>query len=177
MAHLNLEMKKAIVDEVSQVAGSALSAIAAEYRGLTVTQMTQLRSNARKSGVYLRVIRNTLAKRALKGTQFECMHDVLKGPLILAFSQNDPGAAARVVRDFVKDNELFVVKALSLSGQLLPASDIGKLASLPTREEALAMLMSVMKAPITKMVRTMAEPTAKFVRVMAAVRDQKQSAA
>lgn len=173
---LNLEQKKAIVERVSQVAHSALSAVAAEYRGLTVSQMTQLRSNARNAGVYFRVIPNKLAKRALAGTQFECMQKALVGPLVLAFSQNDPGAAARVIKDFAKDNELLVVKALSVSGQLLAANDIDKLASLPTRDEAIAMLMSVMKAPITKLVRTMAEPHAKLVRTIAAVRDQKQAA-
>jgi large subunit ribosomal protein L10 len=173
---LRLEQKQAIVAEVAEVAASALSAVAAEYRGLTVTQMTQLRANARQNGVYLRVIRNTLAKRALEGTSFECMQKALKGPLVLAFSQSDPGAAARLVRDFAKDNDQLVVKVLSVSGQLLAANDLDVLASLPTRDEAIAMLMSVMQAPITKFVRTLAEPHAKFVRTLAAVRDQKQAA-
>lgn len=173
---LKLEQKKAIVAEVAEVASSALSAVAAEYRGLSVSQMTKLRSEARSNGIYLRVIRNTLAKKAVEGTSFDCLKPALKGPLVLAFSQSDPGAAARLVRDFSKENELLVVKALSVSGQLLAAKDLEKLASLPTRNEAIAMLMSVMQAPITKFVRTLAEPHAKFVRTVAAVRDQKQAA-
>lgn len=173
---LKLEQKKAIVAEVADVASSALSAVAAEYRGLTVTQMTQLRSEARSKQIYLRVVRNTLAKRAIEGTSFECMKDTLVGPLVLAFSLADPGAAARLIRDFSKQNEALIVKSLSVSGQLLSAKDLDKLASLPTREEALSMLMGVMQAPITKLVRTMVEPHTKFVRAVAAVRDQKQAA-
>ncbi|MBI5447828.1 MAG: 50S ribosomal protein L10 [Gammaproteobacteria bacterium] len=174
---LNLERKKAIVAEVAEIASSALSAVAAEYRGLTVTQMTQLRSEARSKGIYLKVIRNTLARRAVDGTSFACMKDVLKGPLVIAFSRTDPGAAARLVREFSKQNEALVVKALSVSGQLLAANDLDKLANLPTREEALAMLLGVMKAPIEKFVRTLAEPHAKFVRTVAAIRDQKEALA
>ncbi len=174
---LKLDQKKAIVDEVAKEALNALSAVAAEYRGLTVSQMTQLRSEARQRDVYLKVVRNTLARRALEGTSFSCLKDALKGPLVLAFSRQDPGAAARLMRDFSKQNEALIVKALSVSGQLLAANDLEKLASLPTREEAIAMLMSVMKAPITKFVRTLAEPHAKFVRTVAAVRDQKQATA
>lgn len=174
---LKLEQKKAIVAEVAEVASSALSAVAAEYRGLTVTQMTQLRSEARSKGVYLKVVRNTLARRAIEGTSFACLKDALTGPLVLAFSRNEPGAAARLVREFSKQNEALVVKALSVSGQLLAANDLDKLASLPTREEALSMLLGVMKAPIEKFVRTLAEPHAKFVRTVAAVRDQKQATA
>ena len=174
---LKLEQKQAIVAEVAGVAASALSAVAAEYRGLTVIQMTQLRSEARNKGVYLKVIRNTLAKRAIEGTPFSCLQEVLVGPIVLAFSQNDPGAAARLVRDFSKENEALVIKALSVSGQLLAVNDLDKLASLPTREEAIATLMGVMKAPIEKFVRTLAEPHAKLVRTLAAVCDQKQATA
>ena len=137
--------------------------------------MTKLRTQARDRGVYLKVIRNTLAKRAVDGTSFECMKDALTGPLVLAFSKEDPGSAARLVREFSKENELLVVKALSVSGQLLAAKDIDTLANLPTREEALSMLLGVMKAPIAKFVRTLAEPHAKFVRTVAAIRDQKQA--
>lgn len=173
---LRLEDKKAIVSEVAQVASSALSAVAAEYRGLTVGQMTQLRSKARKSGVYLRVVRNTLASRAVADTEFACMQEIFVGPLILAFSQEDPGAAARLMRDFSKDYEKLQVKALAINGKLLPAAQLEALASLPTREQALATLLAVMKAPITKFVRTLAEPHAKFVRTVAAVRDKKQAA-
>ena len=173
---MRLEDKQALVAEVNAVAAKAYSAIAAEYRGLTVEQITNLRVKARHSGVWLKVVKNTLAKKAIAGTDFECLGETLKGPLILAFSKEDPGAVARVVKDFVKDNELFVVKALAMSGKLLPASDLDRLASMPTRERAIAMLMGVMKAPITKFVRTLAEPHAKLVRTFAAVRDQKQAA-
>ena len=172
---LRLEDKKAIVAEVAEVAGRSLSAVAAEYRGLTVSELTELRSNARKVGVYMRVVRNTLARRALEGTEFSCMQEILVGPLVLAFSQEDPGAAARLIRDFAKEHEKLVVRALSIGGKLLSPKDIGVLANLPTREQALATLMSVMIAPITQFVRTLAEPHAKFVRTVAAVRDKKQA--
>lgn len=173
---MRLEDKQALVAEVNAVAAKAYSAIAAEYRGLTVEQITNLRLKARKGGVWLKVVKNTLAKKAITGTEFECLKDVLRGPLILAFSKDDPGAAARLVKDFVKDNELFVVKALALSGKLLPASDLDRLARMPTLEQAIAMLMGVMQAPVIKFVRTLAEPHAKLVRTVAAVRDQKQAA-
>ncbi len=173
---LRLEEKKALVAEVNSVAATALSAVAAEYRGLTVEQMTDLRQKAREGGVYLKVVKNTLAKRAIEGTDFACMQDALEGPLLLAFSREDPGAAARLVKDFAKDNDKLVVKLVSIGGELLPANDIGKLADLPTYEQALAMLMGVMQAPITKFVRTLAEPHTKLVRTVAAIRDQKQAA-
>src|SRR5215510_15169108 len=173
---LNLEDKKVLVAEVAEVAKTALSVVAAEYRGLTVTQMTDLRSKARASGVYMRVIKNTLARKALAGTAFESMGAVLKGPLVLAFSKDDPGAAARVVKDFAKANDKFVPTLVSLGGQLLSAKDLDKVASLPTKEQALAQLMGLLKAPIQKLVRTLAEPQAKLVRTIAAVRDQKQAA-
>lgn len=174
---LKLDDKKAIVNEVSDVAKQAVSLIAAEYSGLTVAQLTSLRKTARETGVYVRVVRNTLARKALEGTQFACMQDELVGPLLLAFSKDHPGAAARIFRDFVKDNEKLKVKALALDNQLLPASGLNTLANLPTREEGIAQLMSVMQAPITKLVRTLAEPHAKLVRTIAAIRDAKQSAA
>lgn len=174
---LKLEDKKAIVAEVAEVAATSLSVVVAEYRGLTVPQMTELRAKARESGVYLRVIRNTLARRAIEGTDFACMHEILSGPLLLAFSRHEPGAAARLIRDFSKANEKLAVKALSISGQLLEANALDTVAKLPTRDEAIATLMSVMKAPIAQFVRTLAEPHAKLVRTIAAVRDQKQAAA
>ncbi|HET7100110.1 MAG TPA: 50S ribosomal protein L10 [Terriglobia bacterium] len=173
---MKLEDKQALVAEVNAVAVKAHSAVTAEYRGLSVEQVTQLRARARKTGVWLKVVKNTLAKRAIAGTEFECLQETLKGPLILAFSQEDPGAAARVAKDFAKDNELFVVKALALGGKLLPVADLERLAKLPTREQALAMLLGVMQAPVTKFVRTLAEPQAKLVRTFAALRDQKQAA-
>ena len=173
---LRLDDKKVIVAEVADVANRALSAVAAEYRGLTVGELTELRSKARAAGVYLRVVRNTLARRAIEGSSFSCMQEILVGPLLLAFSNEDPGAAARLVRDFAKDHDKLVVKALSVGGKLLSANDLDALANLPTREQALATLMSVMLAPVTQFVRTLAEPTAKFVRTVAAVRDQKEQA-
>lgn len=173
---LNLDQKKAVVAEVSAAAAKAHSAIAAEYAGLTVEHMTALRRSARASGVYMRVVRNTLARRALADTPFACMSDGLVGPLILAFAHEDPGAAARVIGDFAKTNERLVVKVVALGGKLLPPEAIGQLASLPTRDEAIAMLMGTMKAPIEKFVRTLAEPHAKLVRTVGAIRDQKQAA-
>ena len=167
---LNLEDKKALVAEVSAVAAKAQSVVAAEYRGLTVAQMTELRAKARAQGVYMRVVKNTLARKALAGTTFEPIGPSLKGPLVLAFSRHDPGAAARVVKDFAKANDKLVATLVSLGGQVLPGKDIEKVASLPTREQALALLMGVLKAPIQKLVSTLAEPQAKLVRTLAAVR-------
>jgi large subunit ribosomal protein L10 len=174
---LNLEDKKALVAEVNAVAATALSVVAAEFRGLTVSQMTELRSKARTAGVYVRVVKNSLARKAMAGTSFECMSPILKGPLVLAFSKDDPGAAARVVKAFAKDNDKLVTTAVSLGGQLLAASALEKVASLPTREQALAALMGVMKAPIQKLAATLAAAPSKLVRTLAAVRDQKQAAA
>ena len=173
---LTLEHKKAVVTEVAEVARGALSAIAAEYRGLSVAEMTNLRVNARNAGVYMRVVRNTLARRAFEGTDFSCMNDSLSGPLILAFSREEPGSAARVMRDYAKENDKLVIKLVSFGGNLLEISDVGRLADLPTKDEAISQLMSVMMAPIAKFVRTLAEPQAKLVRTLAAVRDQKQTA-
>ena len=151
---LNLESKKSIVAEVSTIAASAHSAVAAEYHGLSVDEMTQLRVNARKEGVYLRVVKNSLAKRAIDGTEFECMQESLIGPLIMAFSQEDPGAAARLVKDFSKDHEKLVAKVIAVGGEVLPVDQIDRLAKLPNRDQAIAMLMAVMKAPIEQFVRT-----------------------
>lgn len=174
---LNLEDKKALVAEVSAVAATAQSVVAAEYRGLTVAQMTELRAKARKSGVYMRVVKNTLARKAIAGTSFEPIGPKLKGPLVLAFSKDDPGAAARVLKDFAKANDKLVPTLVSLGGQVLGGKDLEKVASLPTREQALAMLMGVMKAPIQKLVGTLVAPQSKLVRTLAAVRDQKAASA
>ncbi len=173
---LQLEEKKAIVSEVMQVATVAHSAIASEYRGLTVSELTELRAKAREQGVYLKVVKNTLAKRALEGTPYECMREGLVGPLMLAFSQEDPGSAARLIKDFTKDNGLLAVKMISIGGELLEASELIRLSNLPSKDQAISMVMAVMKAPIEKLVRTLAEPHAKLVRTVAAVRDQKQVA-
>jgi large subunit ribosomal protein L10 len=173
---LNLEDKKALVAEVAEVAAKAQSVVAAEYRGLTVGQMTELRSKARKQGVYMRVVKNTLARKALAGTSFESVGPKLKGPLVLAFSKDDPGAAARVVKDFAKSNEKLVATLVSLGGQILPGAELEKVASLPTREQALSMLLGVLKAPIQKLAGTLAAPASKLARTVAAVREQKQAA-
>jgi len=173
---LNLEDKKALVAEVASVAATAQSVVAAEYRGLTVGQMTELRAKARVQGVYMRVVKNTLARKALSGTVFEAVGPQLKGPLVLAFSKDDPGAAARVLKDFAKANEKLVPTLVSLGGQVLPGKELEKVASLPTREQALSMLLGVLKAPIQKFVSTLAEPPAKLVRTLDAVRAQKQPA-
>lgn len=174
---LNLNDKKAIVAEVAEIAATAHSAIAAQYAGLTVGQMTELRKKARESGVYLRVVKNTLARRAVEGTSFECMADALVGPLVLAFSQEDPGAAARVIKDFSKANAKLEVKVISIGGKLLAAGDIDRLASMPTKDQAISILMALMLAPIEKLARTLNEVPTKVTRVVAAVRDQKQEAA
>jgi len=173
---LKLEDKKVIVAEVAEIAASAIAAIATDYRGLTVAQMTELRSRARKSGVYLKVIRNTLACKAIHGTSFSCLEKVLTGPLFLAFSKDDPGALARLLKNALKDYENLKVRALVLGGQLLDPKDLDKVADLPTREQALTLLVSVIQAPLTKLVRTLAEPYAQLARATAKVRDQKQVA-
>jgi len=174
---LKLEDKKAIVADVAAIAASAVSAIATDYRGLTVAQMTALRAKARKNGVYLKIVRNTLATKALAGTSFACLAPCLTGPLFLAFAKDDPGAVARLMKDALKDYENLTIKGLVVSGQLLdPVRDLDKVASLPTREQALALLLSVFQAPVTKLVRTLAEPHAQLVRAVARVRDQKQAA-
>lgn len=173
---LRLEDKKALVAEVNAVAATAHSAVVAEYRGLSAGKMSELRARARDGGTFLKVIKNKLAKRAVEGTDFECLNPAFVGPVILGFSIEDPGSAARVIKDFSKDNEKLKVTAVSVSGQMLPAADIARLANLPTREQALAMLMGVMQAPISQFVRTLKEPVAKATRAVAAVRDQKQAA-
>ena len=170
---LNLEDKKVLVGEVSEVAKKALSVVAAEYRGLTVSQMTDLRAKARAQGVYMRVVKNTLARKALAGTAFEPVGPKLKGPLVLAFSKDDPGAAARVIKAFAKDNEKLIPTLVSLGGDVLSAKDLEKVASLPTRAQALSQLLGVLKAPIQKLVGTIAAPNQKLVRTIAAVRDAK----
>lgn len=173
---LSLEQKKAVVAEVAEIASRAHSAVAAEYRGLSVSRMTELRAKARSSGVYMRVVRNTLAQRAFRDTEFACMSDHLSGPLVLAFSENEPGAAARVMNDFAKQNDQLVIKLVSVGGRLLEVSDVARLASLPTRDEALSQLMAIMKAPVAKLARALSAPHAKLARTIAAVRDQKQAA-
>jgi large subunit ribosomal protein L10 len=163
---LRLEDKKALVAEVNAVAGDSVTAVAAIYRGLSVSEMTELRSKARSAGVYMRVVKNTLARRAIEGTDFECMQATLKGPILLAFAKDDPGAAARVIKDFAKEHEALQAVSLAAGGQLLPGSDLARLAELPTLDQARSMLLGVMLAPMSKLVRTLAEPSAMFARTL-----------
>jgi len=173
---LSIEQKKAVVAEVAEVAKTALAVVGAEYRGLSVGEMTDLRVKARQSGVYLKVAKNTLVSRAVEGTEFECMRESLVGPLLLAFSMEDPGAAARLIKDFVKSNNKLITKLVAVGGEVYAASELDRLSNLPTYDQAIAILMGVMKAPVEKFVRTLAEPHTKLVRTFAAVRDAKQAA-
>ncbi|RUO78733.1 50S ribosomal protein L10 [Pseudidiomarina taiwanensis] len=170
---LGLAAKQAIVKEVNEVASKALSVAVAEYRGMEVADMTVLRSKAREQGVYLKVIRNTLAKRAFEGTQFEDMEPALKGPLIYGFSLDAPGASARLFKDFAKENKNLQVTALSTGNGLMGADKLDAVASLPTRDEALAKLLATFKAPVSKFVRTVNEVPSKFARVLSAIKDAK----
>ena len=174
---MRIDDKKALVAEVNEVAKRALSAVAAENKGLTAGKFDDLRKKARANGIYLHVVKNTLARTALKGTSFECLDAALVGPLVLGFSLEDPGAVGRVIKDFSKDNDKLVVKAVSIGGQLYGPKDIDRLAKLPTRDQAIALLMGVMKAPIGKFVSTLNEVPSKFVRTVKAVADQKAKAA
>ncbi len=154
---LRIEDKKAIVAEVAEQVSSALSAAVADYRGITVNEMTSLREEARKSGVYLRVVRNNLARLAVKGTEFECLADALTGPLVLALSMDAPGASAKLFKNFQKDHKSFEVKNLVMAGELFGPEKLDDFAKIPTKDEAIAMLMSVMQAPVTKLARTLNE--------------------
>jgi large subunit ribosomal protein L10 len=169
---LNIEAKKEVVAQVSEVAASAHSAVAADYRGLTVAEMTELRAAARGAGVYLKVVKNTLAKRAVEGTEFECMRSSFSGPLLLAFSREDPGAAARLVKGFAKEHDKLVAVALALGGELYPAGDLDRIASLPTLDEARAQLLGTLQEPYAQLVRTLAEPAAMLARTLQARSEQ-----
>jgi large subunit ribosomal protein L10 len=173
---LNLEEKQAVVAEVSKVIADAQAAAVAEYRGLTVAQMTTLRQKARKAGVYVRVVKNTLARRAVAGSPFEVLQDHLVGPLAFTASK-DPVAVAKTLSEFAKDNDKFVIKIGAMGGKLLSGAEMQALAKLPGREQLLAMLMGTMQAPVQKFVQTLNEVPAKFVRTLAAVRDQKAASA
>lgn len=161
---LGLQDKKAIVAEVQEAAGSALSAVVADARGVTVEAMTTLRKEARESGVWMKVVRNTLARRALEGTEYECLSENFVGPTLIAFSSEHPGAGARIFRDFAKKNDKFELKAAAFEGSVV---DVNMLATLPTYDEAIAQLMSVMKEAAA----------GKLVRTIAAIRDQKDQEA
>ncbi|ULQ47349.1 50S ribosomal protein L10 [Flagellatimonas centrodinii] len=170
---LRLQDKKALVAEVNDVAQRAHSAVAAEYRGLSAGKFDELRAKAREQGIYLHVIKNTLAQRAVAGTEFECLTPMLVGPLVLGFSMEDPGAVGRVIKDFAKENDKLVVKALAVGGTLYGAGDIDRLATLPTKDQAIGMLMGMLNAPISTFVRTLAEPAAKVTRAVKAVADSR----
>ena len=169
---LSLEQKQAMVSEVAAKLAGAQAVIVAEYRGLDVERVTQLRARARKSGLYLRVLKNTLARRAVQGTPFEKLTEQLSGPLMYGIAA-DPVAGAKVLSEFAKENELFVIKAGAMPNAVMSAKDVKALALLPSREELLAKLMGTMQAPVAKLVRTMNEVPARFVRTLAAFRDQK----
>jgi large subunit ribosomal protein L10 len=170
---LSLEQKQAAVSEVQAKLQGAQAVIVAEYRGLNVERVTQLRSKARKSGVYLRVLKNTLARRAIKGTPFEKLSEQMVGPLMYGISQ-DPVAGAKVLSEFARENELFVIKAGAMPNAMMSAQDIKALASLPSREQLIAMLLGTLQAPMAKLVRTLNEVPGKFVRTLAAYRDSKE---
>lgn len=165
---LKLEDKKEIVAAVNKAAASAFSAVVADYRGLTVEQLTKLRSQARSQNVYLRVVRNTLARRALQGTAFEILNESLVGPTIigLSMSENDMGAAARLLKDFAKDNQKLEIKVAAYDGKVFGPKQIDVLASLPTRQQALTLVVSVMQAPVSK-----------FARLLTALKEQKEGQA
>lgn len=173
---LNLEQKKAVVSEVNAKLTDAEAALLAEYRGLTVAQMTDLRKRARESEVYMRVVKNTLVRRAIEGSQFECLKDQLVGPLALAISR-DPVAVAKVFSDFAQDNDQLQIKVGAMGGKLMSIDQVQSLAKLPSREQLLATLLGTMQAPVQKFVQTLNEVPGKFVRTLAAVRDAKQSTA
>ena len=174
---LRLEDKKAIVAEVNEAAAGALSAVIADYRGLTVGEMTELRVKARETNVYVRVVRNTLARRAVAETEFECLPEAFTGPTLLALSVEDPGAAARLLKDFGKAHEKLEVTALAIGGELLGPEQLDAVSSLPTLDEARAMLMGTMLAPVTKLAQTLNEIPGKLVRTTDAVRIQKEAEA
>lgn len=169
---LSLEQKKALVAEVNSVATLAHSAIAAEYRGLTVGEMTELRADARNSGVYIKVVKNSLARLAIEGTEFQCMQERLSGPLLLAFSKEDPGSAARVIKGFSKDHDKLVTVSVSIGGELYDATDLDRLAALPTLDEARAMFLRTLNGPLTQLVRVLAEPAAMLARTIQARGEQ-----
>ena len=173
---LNLEQKQAVVAEIAAKLAGAQAVIVAEYRGLDVGRVTQLRARARKSGLYLRVMKNTLARRAVKGTPFESLADQMVGPLMYGIAA-DPVAGAKVLSEFAKENELFVIRGGALPNSKMSDKDVKALALLPSREQLLAKLMGTMQAPVTKLVRTMNEVPGKFVRTLAAYRDSKEQAA
>ena len=174
---IKIAQKKEIVEEVAQAAKSAVSAVLADYRGMSVAEMNAMRVKGRDTGVYLRVVRNTLAKKALAESEFACLQDALVGPTLMAFSQEDPGAAARLLKDYSKEIETLEVKAIAIGGESLGPEQLDRVANLPTLDEARSMLLSVMLAPVTKLTRTLNDIPASVTRVISAVRDNKQTEA
>lgn len=172
---LNLNQKKDVVAELAEVAGKAHSLVAAEYAGLTVAQLTEMRKKARQDGVFLKVAKNTLVSRAVEGTDYAVVKDALTGPLLYAFSTDDPGAAGRLMKEFAKTNDKLKPRLVAIGGQHYPGSHVEVLASLPTRDQALSMLLSVMVQPATMLVRLLSEPAAQVARVTNAVGQQKSA--
>lgn len=171
---LNLEEKKVVIKQVSTLAQGSISVGVAEYRGLTVEQMTNLRASAIDANVSLRVVKNTLAKKAFKNTACECVMSVLSGPVILGFSQEDPGAVARVFKNFVKENEDLVVRGLGILGDFVEASELKRIANLPTKGQAISLVMALMLAPVEKLARSLNEVPGQVTRVVLAMVQQKQ---
>ena len=163
---LNLDQKKEVVAELANVATKAHSLVAAEYAGLTVSQLTELRKKARQGGVYIKVAKNTLVSRAVDGTDYACVKDTLTGPLLYAFSTEDPGAAGRLIKEFAKANEKLKPQLVAVGGKAYPGTHVEVLASLPTREQALTMLVSLLAQPATMLVRVLAEPASQVARVI-----------
>ncbi|MFT3741879.1 MAG: 50S ribosomal protein L10 [Gammaproteobacteria bacterium] len=173
---LKLEDKQKIVAEVAEVAAKSDFAVVASYRGLTVAKMTELRTKARQAGVYVRIVRNTLARRALQETMFACLQESLVGPLVLMLTAADPGEVARVIRDFSKENALLEVKALSFGNTVMASKELEAVANLPSRNQAIAMLLAVLQTPVTQLARTLAEPYTQVARAVQAIAEQKQAA-
>ena len=170
---LTLANKKSIVSEISSEANKALSAVVANYSGVSVNKMTELRKKAREADVYLKVVQNNLAKLAVTNTNFECMKDIFLGPLVLAFSRKEPGASAKLFEKFIQDNKELEVKYLSIGGELFTADKLEEISKLPSREEALVLLCNVLKAPLSKLVRTTNAIPERIVRVFDALKDNK----
>jgi len=173
---MRVEDKKLAVQELNEIANKAISAVAADYHGTSVSELTKLREEARNSSVHLKVIRNTLAKRALIETKFSCFDELLVGPTILAFSMDDPTSAAKLVNNFNKVNSSFKVKGLSMGGTLLDLSRLTDIANLPNKNEAIAQLAGLLNAPLIKLVSLINEIPTKLSRTIEAIKQQKQQA-
>ena len=171
---LRIEQKKAVVEELHSIASSSVSAAIAEYRGLNVAEITELRTKARESGVYLKVVKNSLSKQALTGTDFECLTQALQGPIIIALSADDLASPARLFKDFGKDYEHLKTVGLAIDGDAYPSSDLDRIARLPTRDEAYSIIAGLMKAPIEKALRTLNEVPIKLARLILAIKENQE---